>query len=100
MPHATINNARLWYDVMGDGEPILLHHGYTACRENWLPVAERLADRYRVILMECRGTGESEDTEDGYHIDQYARDVVGMLDHLGIDQLTFSFHVSLDNSYG
>ena len=39
MAHATINGARLWYDVQGDASrahaPILLHHGYTASRVNW-----------------------------------------------------------------
>ncbi len=92
MPHAKINGASLWYDVLGEGEPLMLHHGYTASRVNWMPVAERLQERYQVILMECRGTGESEDTEDGYHLDQYARDVIGMLDHLGIDRLAFAGH--------
>ena len=51
MPHALINNALLWYDTMGYGEPLLLHHGYTACRDNWMPVAQRLKDRYRIIPM-------------------------------------------------
>ena len=83
MPHAMINGAKLWYDSMGEGEPILLHHGYTASRANWMPVAERLKDRYRVILMECRGSGESEDTSDGYNLGQYTSDVVGMMDYLG-----------------
>ena len=92
MPHAYINDARLWYDVMGEGEPLLLHHGYTASRVNWLPVAERLRDRYQVILMECRGTGESEDTEDGYNLTQYAEDVIGIIDHIGIDKVTFAGH--------
>mgnify|MGYP000307694919 CR=1 FL=1 len=36
MPHAMINGAKLWYDSMGEGEPILLHHGYTASRANWM----------------------------------------------------------------
>jgi pimeloyl-ACP methyl ester carboxylesterase len=62
MPRATVNGAHLRYGERGSGEPILLHHGYTASRVNWMPVAERLQDRYRVILMECRGTGESEHT--------------------------------------
>ncbi len=92
MPHANINNARLWYEVTGEGEPILFHHGYTACRENWKPVAERLQDHYQVIMMECRGTGESEDTEDGYNIPQYAEDVIGMMDHLGLNTVTFAGH--------
>lgn len=92
MPHAQINNAKLWYDVIGEGEPLLLHHGYTASRVNWAPVAERLKDRYQIILMECRGTGESEDTEDGYSLEQYASDVIGMVDHLGIEKFTFAGH--------
>jgi len=92
MPHAQINGARLWYDIMGDGEPLLLHHGYTASRVNWMPVAERLEDRYQVILMECRGTGESEDTLEGYTLTQYAEDVIGLVDHLGIDKFTFAGH--------
>jgi len=92
MAHAQINGARLWYDVRGDGAPLLLHHGYTASRVNWLPVAERLQDRYRIVLMECRGTGESEHTADGYSLEQYAADVVGLLDHLGLDRVTYAGH--------
>jgi pimeloyl-ACP methyl ester carboxylesterase len=92
MPHVTINGARLWYSITGEGEPLLLHHGYTACRENWVPVANLLKDRYQVILMECRGAGESEDTEDGYTLTQYARDVIGLLDHLGIDRVNYAGH--------
>ncbi len=92
MPHATVNGARLWYEVRGHGEPILLHHGYTASRVNWMPVAERLESRYQVILMECRGAGQSEHTPDGYTLEQYAADVVGMLDHLGMARVTFAGH--------
>jgi 3-oxoadipate enol-lactonase len=57
-----------------------------------MPVAERLQARYRVILMECRGTGESEHTADGYTLAQYAADVVALLDHLGIAKVTFAGH--------
>ncbi len=92
MPHVTVNGARLWYDVRGSGAPILFHHGYTASRVNWMPVVERLQDRYRCILMECRGTGESEYTAGGYNLQQYAADVVGVLDHLGIGRVTYAGH--------
>jgi pimeloyl-ACP methyl ester carboxylesterase len=92
MPIANINEADLWYDVLGQGEPLLLHHGYTASRVNWMPVAERLKDRYQIILMECRGTGESEHTQSGYEIAQYALDVVGLLDHLALARVAFAGH--------
>ena len=92
MPHTVINGAKLWYDIMGEGEPLLLHHGYTASRVNWMPIAERLAGKYQIILMECRGTGESEDTESGYSLEQYAKDVIAMMDFLGIDKFTYAGH--------
>ncbi len=92
MAHARINGAELWYQVRGSGEPILLHHGYTASRVNWAPVAERLEDRFQVVLMECRGTGASEHTESGYNLAQYAQDVIALLDHLDLARVTFAGH--------
>ena len=52
MAEVVINGAKLWFDVNGTGEPILLHHGYTASRVNWAPVAEILKQHYQVIMME------------------------------------------------
>ena len=92
MPYADINGARLWYDVRGTGRPILFHHGYTASRVNWEPVTHQLQDHYQVILMECRGTGESEHTVDGYTLEQYAADVTSLLDQLDLRRVTFAGH--------
>ena len=94
MPHVTVNNANLWYETRGEGRPILLHHGYTASRVNWAPVADRLdkLGGYQVIMMECRGTGESEDTADGYNLSQYAADVIAVVDHLNISKFTYAGH--------
>lgn len=92
MPHAHINGARLWYESRGQGSPILFHHGYTASRVNWEPVTHRLQEHYQVVLMECRGTGESEHTADGYTLEQYASDAIGLLDHLDLGRVTFAGH--------
>jgi len=92
MPHAQINGAKLWYDIRGQGEPLLLHHGYTASRVNWMPVAQRLESQFQIILMEGRGTGDSEHTSGGYTLEQYAEDVVGLLDYLDIQQVSFAGH--------
>ena len=92
MSFVTVNGAKLWYDIRGEGEPLLLHHGYTTSRINWQPAAEILEQHYQVILMECRGTGESEHTKGGYNIPQYAEDVIGLLDHLGLAQVNFAGH--------
>ena len=62
-----INNANLWYDTLGKDEPLLLHHGYKANPENWLPVAKFLKQHYQVVIIECRGSGDRE------HIDSASR---------------------------
>jgi len=70
MPHLTINNANLWFETLGKGEPLLLHHGYTVSCENWLPMANILKKCCRVVIIECRGRGDSEHTNDGYSLEQ------------------------------
>jgi pimeloyl-ACP methyl ester carboxylesterase len=57
-----------------------------------MPVAERLQADYQVILMESRGTGESQHTPKGNNHAQYAADVIGLLDHLAIERVTFAGH--------
>ncbi len=93
MPTQIINGAELFWDELGTGEPIILHHGYTGAHDVWLDeIGPRLSDRFRCIVMDCRGAGESEHTADGYNIAQYARDVVSFADFLGLDKVTYVGH--------
>lgn len=93
MPHANINGASLFYeDSKTPGEVILFHHGYTGSHDSWEIVAPAMARDYRTIVMDCRGAGDSEHTADGYTLDQFADDVIGMVDHLGIDKFTYVGH--------
>lgn len=92
MPYATINGVELFYDEQGSGPPVLFHHGYTGSHDSWAEVTPKLADRYRCIWMDSRGAGESSRPESGYSIAQYADDVIGMADHLGLERFTFVGH--------
>ena len=93
MPTLELNGANLFYDERGTGQPIILHHGYTGSHDVWLDeIAPRLADRYRCIVMDCRGAGDSEHTADGYSIQQYAWDVVAVADALGLKTFTYVGH--------
>jgi pimeloyl-ACP methyl ester carboxylesterase len=42
--------------------------------------------------MESRGSGESEDTIEGYNLPQFSSDVIGLVDHLGIEKFTYAGH--------
>lgn len=92
MPHATINGARLFYDEAGRGEPIIFHHGYNSSHDGWVDVVANLRDRYRCIWMDCRGAGDSEHAADGYRIAQFADDVIGLADLLGLGRFTYCGH--------
>jgi pimeloyl-ACP methyl ester carboxylesterase len=89
----TVNGVDLFYEELGSGPPLILHHGYTGAHDVWLDqIAPRLADRYRCIVMDARGAGDSAHPEGGYTIEQYALDVVGMADALGLDRFTYVGH--------
>ncbi len=93
MPTRKINGVDLFYEEMGSGEPILFHHGYTGAHDVWLEeISPRLEDKYRCVVMDCRGAGDSEHPEGGHTIEQYALDVLGMVDALGLETFTYVGH--------
>lgn len=92
MPTTSINGFDLFYETFGAGEPIILHHGYTGSHYNYHASAAILAPKYRCILMDCRGAGDSGRPASGHTIEQYARDVVALADHLGLARFTFVGH--------
>jgi len=92
MSTADVNGCELYYEEHGAGDPIVFHHGFAASHDVWVPVAERLRDGYRCILMDARGAGDSGRPESGYSIEQYARDVVGLADRLGLERFTYVGH--------
>lgn len=50
---------QLYYREIGKGQPLILLHGLWGASENWLPVARKLSDRFRVILPDLRNHGRS-----------------------------------------
>jgi pimeloyl-ACP methyl ester carboxylesterase len=81
------DGTRLWYDVHGAGEPLLLIHGQSLDHEMWEGVYTDLAEHHRVVRMDLRGTGGSDAPVDGpYSMELLAGDALAVLDDLGIDR--------------
>jgi pimeloyl-ACP methyl ester carboxylesterase len=76
--------ARLFYEIRGEGVPVLLIHGGFVDRRMWNPQFEELARHFRVIRFDGRGHGKSDAPLDSF---SYTRDLIAMLDHLQLDQL-------------
>ncbi|MEU5957455.1 alpha/beta fold hydrolase [Streptomyces sp. NPDC047525] len=77
----------LHYEVHGSGRPLVLLGGQSNSRRWWDPVRDDFAAAYRTVVVDWRGTGESGHPEtDSYSTPGFARDVVAVLDHAGIDR--------------
>jgi len=72
----------LAYDDLGKGTPIVLIHGLGSKKEAWAPQHE-LADKYRLIIPDLRGHGETAINED-FTIENFARDIIQLLDTLKV----------------
>jgi pimeloyl-ACP methyl ester carboxylesterase len=85
MPFATAaDGARIAYDVVGAGPPLLLVSGQASDRNIWRPVREAFAARHRVVTFDHRGTGDSDKPEAPYSTRGFADDAIAVLDALGI----------------
>jgi 3-oxoadipate enol-lactonase len=80
------NDAELFYEEAGSGEPVLLLHGLGSSTLDWEAQIEALKGSFRVIAMDARGSGKSRDLlKPGgpFTLKQFAADASALLDHLG-----------------
>lgn len=73
--------------VVGEGPALVLLHGGGPDHHSMRPLADRLADRYSVVLPDIRGYGRSTCADPACHTwAQYTADIVSVLDAIGTDQ--------------
>lgn len=77
-------DAEIAYWTLGDGPPVVLLHPFPANHEFWLPVAEGLATRYRVIVADLRGHGESGVGEGPATMDKHTADIMHVMEDVGV----------------
>src|SRR5579864_2615943 len=73
-------DALIAYWVLGEGLPVVLLHPFPAHHEFWLPVAEAISARYRLILPDLRGHGDSEIGEGPATMEKHAADIARVMD--------------------
>ncbi|MBI4302458.1 MAG: alpha/beta fold hydrolase [Chloroflexi bacterium] len=88
MPTAKVNGVELYYEVHGQGYPVVLINGFTGTTEGWTPQIAPLSSKYRLILHDVRGHGRSESppSADAYSPDIVAEDLRQLLDTLGVKE--------------
>jgi 3-oxoadipate enol-lactonase len=83
---AFINGASMAYEEAGDGMPVILLHGFPFDHRMWSNQFEALRSSYRVITPDFRGMGGSDIPMDNISLDQYANDILALMDQLQLQQ--------------
>lgn len=89
MPYLVVaDNIRIYYEVLGAGEPIVFLNGIFMNTKSWYFQYSDLSNYYKIILHDMRGQGKSDKPreEDKYSLRIHADDLRKLLDHLGIEK--------------
>lgn len=84
--YADVNGLKMYYEVYGNGKPIVLLHGsYMNIPLNWSHIIPLLAKDRKVIVAEMQGHGRTRDISREFSYEGMADDVSGLLRHLKVD---------------
>ena len=89
MAIAEVNGQRLYYEVQGEGEPLLCVAGLTCDTLVWIPQVQAFAAAHRTVIFDNRDAGQSSMADGEYEIADMARDALALADHLELD----TFHL-------
>ncbi len=93
MPYANNGEINIYYEVEGEGPPLVMHHGFTSSLEGFREsgFVDALKNDYRIILMDARGHGKSDKPHNPelYTSQKLVSDVVTVLDTLGIGTTSY-----------
>ncbi len=90
MPYLSINNARIYYEEMGEGRQTMVFAHSLLCNSTmYQKQMEHFSSQYRCIAFDFRGQGKSETTEDGYDMDSLTEDTQELINQLDADPCHF-----------
>src|SRR5688500_314199 len=92
MEKINVNDIELAYTRRGKGTPLVLLHGYPLDNHLWDDIVPLLEDTFDLIQPDLRGFGKSTTVESPYIMDDYASDIAGLLDQLGIQKAAIVGH--------
>ena len=84
LPKVSVGDADIYFETHGTGSPVLLVPGLGGTGAYWTPNLPAFAKRHQTIIHDHRGTGQSSRSEIRYSVDQMTRDLIAVMDHLGV----------------
>jgi pimeloyl-ACP methyl ester carboxylesterase len=89
---AVVNDVRLHYVTAGQGDPVVLLHGWPQTWYEWHRIIPALAARYTVIAPDMRGLGDSARPATGYDKRTVADDIFKLVNQLGFQRIFLVGH--------
>jgi 3-oxoadipate enol-lactonase len=86
MPYIQVNDIQMYYEIHGDGEPLLLIVGLGTDISEWDGIIRWLAKTYQVMAFDNRGAGRTDKPDMHYSIEMMADDTAGLMQMLGMKQ--------------
>jgi pimeloyl-ACP methyl ester carboxylesterase len=84
--HAAVNGLDLYYEIHGEGEPLILLHGGVGAIEMFGEVLPLLAEGRRVIAVDLQAHGRTVDIDRPMTFEAMADDVAALIEHLGLGE--------------
>lgn len=91
MPEITVNGINLYYETFGAGDPIVFLHGFASDHLIFTEFPQQYQD-YKVVLIDNRGSGQSDCPEQPYTIEMMADDIVDICSGLSLGPCHFVGH--------
>ncbi len=87
-----INGSKVHYSVSGQGQPMILIHGYPLNSGLFKNQVAALSQNHRLVLLDLPGFGQSKANDDDASLNEYAKTVLGLMDQLKIDKAIIGGH--------
>jgi len=85
MPAVKVNDINIYYEIHGEGEPLVFINGAGATTRGWEWAIPVFSPEFRMVLFDTRGAGQSDKPDIPYTMEMMADDVAGLLDAIGTD---------------
>lgn len=86
MPDAKVNGTEIYYEIHGEGPPVVFAHGVGGNHSVWYQQVAYFAQNYQAITFDHRGFGRSKVIPEGPDRAEFVEDLHGLLDHLNIEK--------------
>jgi pimeloyl-ACP methyl ester carboxylesterase len=84
--YAPVNGLKLYYEIHGTGEPLILLHGGVGATEMFNPILPLLSNTRRVIAVDLQAHGRTADIDRPLTMEAMADDIAALIKHLGIEK--------------